>query len=198
MEIWRYRLRAKVWKLADGEPSTWDTEFFRPLSSFGFNLPQQIYPYGNEEGLALVEYDMWIPTIDWYAGEHQYQGIVEVMFDNFQVYFDAAGGDPTNSGLQGSAWANVERPEGTELARIEMPDAQQLVYWGTRDWTDITVDDGPYAVFSQKLWSDSNAARMQRSEGIWSWFRSVHFTAKFASIFWHPYKKELTKRRYGG
>lgn len=190
MEVRRYLIRARVWELSAGEPSTWDYEDFRPLTTSA-STTAKVYPYpatisGDDDlSFAITEFDNFRPSVYWTPREHQYAGIISVMFDEFRIGIDA-GGAP------GSAFANIEMPDGTEIGQIELPDCQHFVHWGTRDWTELAFG-APFVEFSQKLWNEVGAAEMQRSEAVWWWLRSVH--GGIVSMNWRRAQRKATSHR---
>lgn len=136
-----------------------------------FNTSPVDYPYDDDLNFAVEEGFLKHGfSIALGGSNHRYAGSYAVKFyDDFEIYYDPEGDNE-------SAWANIERPEETEVSRIEMPaGCQHLVYWGKRVWTKWTDGfGGNYLDFSAKMWSDADAAELQRSEAVFWWFRSVH------------------------
>lgn len=162
IEVKRYIARIKVWDAGGSEPGTWDIEEFRPIWNSGYLE----YDYGDDLEFSIRDWDTNTVMINYTADSTPVNQVI-FRLDDLTAEHDPVG---TNE----SAWASIEQPEGTERGRIEMPaGCQHLVYWGTRDWT--TLDFGfPYLDYSAKVWNDSGAAELQRSEAVWWWFRAVH------------------------
>jgi len=186
VEIRRYRVRVRLWDAGSAEPSTWDVDMFRTLRDGGgtFNA----YPYGDDEGIANLEVDLCTVALLYIARSFiDNTDYATILWDDIVVEHDAGG---TNE----SAHALVERPEGNEIGRIELPaGCQHFVYWGAGDWT--ALDSGfPYLSWSAKAWNDAGAAELQRSEAVWWWFRSVH-AGGIVSMHWKEGNRKPSIRR---
>lgn len=174
IEVRRYLIRARVWDASGAEPSTWDVEMFRPL--FDSGIPAD-YDYADNLEYALNEFDLATCAI-WFEHTGSPTAYTTLYCDDVIAENDPGG---TNE----SAFASIEQPEGTQRGEIEMSvGCQHLVYWGTRDWTELDVFGDPNLKYSAKVWNDPTAAELQRSEAVWWWFRSLHFNPTIVSMNW--------------
>lgn len=162
IEVRRYLIRARVWDASGAEPSTWDVEMFRPIIEGGV---WDDYDYADNLEYALLEHDVATCAL-WFDHTGTPTAYTTVYWDDLIAENDPGGSNE-------SAFASIEQPEGTQRGEIEMPSGcQHLVYWGTRDWTALDFGN-PYLDYSAKVWNDSAAAELQRSEAVWWWFRST-------------------------
>lgn len=162
LEIRRYVLRCKLWDASGAEPGTWAYEDFRPVPADWFGgTTWYTYPYSDIARDAAKAYTAFWPHI---SDKCNFcQATYTNQWDDIKVEYSPGGSI-------GDAWARMEQPEGTLVDEIEIPaGALQLVYWGTRNWTD-----GIYLDFSSRVWSDAGSAELQIATAAWWWFRSVH------------------------
>lgn len=183
IEVYRYRVRARVWDASGAEPSTWDYDNFRRLYN-----NSTAYPYTGQNQLNIWnrEADLFSPHIRCYTGVRDGTPIedLQVWFDDMKVEHNTGGehgadeDDPTSTHFQ------MEHPDGNILGEIEIPyGAQQIVYWGAKDFTEFVVGDDPYIEFAHKAWSETGAPAMQRAETLWWVLRSVHFNGKAVRVW---------------
>lgn len=157
----RYLIRVKVWDASGAEPAAWDYTQFIPVEGVASGSKID-YPYANNPRDAIksngaVGLGMSVDSSTFGAGTY------EIWWDNINVDYDP-GGDPEQMSIA------MERPEGTEIAEIDVPyGAAYFVYWGLRDWTDLSVADYNIA-YSTRVWNDLTAAELQRAEEVLTWF----------------------------
>lgn len=165
LEILRYRVRVRVWDASGAEPGTWDYDDFRPVY---IPFSRYDYPYSDDLGISLYETDSLTLYLEFRVKDVTTTDGYHAWVDDVVVTHDPIGSAD-------SAYASIERPEGNEVGSIELPvGCWHLVYWGTQDWTEFLVGDGPYLEFSAKSWNETTAAELQRSESVWWYFRSNH------------------------
>lgn len=161
IELKRYLLRVKVWDASGAEPGAWDYEDFPPM---GTSAPGTAYPFSDEVETAIVHgpFNIILTT----STNNDNSGH-STLWDDF-VIGENPYGDPDDM------TAVMEQPHGSNVGTQLVPyGAQQMVYWGTRDWT--ILDGGtPVLDFSSRVWSASGAAELQRAEAVFYWFRSLH------------------------
>lgn len=159
-EIKRYLLRVKVWEDAAGEPGTWDYEDFRSLLDGATPVD---YDYASDLYLTIRErQDRFLDLV---SGHDDALLVWETHWDDIKVEY-------TPYGSREDVSIATERPHGTKAGEIVIPDgAQQMVYWGKRDWTDLNFGI-PCLVFSSRIWSAVGAAELQQARLLWYWFRS--------------------------
>lgn len=166
IEVKRALIRMRVWDASGAEPSTWDYEDFTPIVSGGTFF----YPYGDDARFATLIYDeRYVDLLfEWGSITASAVSPVEIRFDDVVVATDPYG-DPEDMSVR------VERPEGSSIGEIVVPyGAGYLVYWGTRDWTEVTGGGDFGLALSARTWNDPGAAEMQRADGEFWYFRSVH------------------------
>ena len=165
IEVIRYKLKAKVWDGSGSEPGAWDYDDFRPMNDGG--VPSQ-YPYGDNINLSLKEHDAHTLGIVQQMNNVTSTDGFHVHHDNIKVAHDSEGSEGDTSFL-------IEKPEGIEVGRITLPvGCQQLIYWGTRDWTTLDPFNNAIVEFSAKGWKNPSSAKLQRAESLWWYFRSKH------------------------
>lgn len=164
IHIDRYRLRVRVWDASGAEPDTWDYDDYVHI------YPAGAYPYNDNPESA------WdLPASSLSVAAHA--GNVQLGTPGFQVQWDDIKVETDEgSGTRSPTHYTMERPEGTQIDQIEIPPgAQQVVYWGTRDWTTWdSYYQTPLITFSAKEWNELSAPSKQSAVSQWYWFRSVH------------------------
>lgn len=193
IEVHRFIVRVKLWEYAAGEPGAWTFEGPMAIRR-GVFIDRRDYPYGDDLHYSIEEgfNPLNIHTLNLSQGSanHRFAGSYAVKFYNdLVITYDPEG---TNE----SAWALMEKPEGNEVGRIEMPaGCQHLVYWGKRSWSQWEPALGSnYIDFSSKVWNDPTAAELQRSEAIWWWFR-ISRAGGFVSMNWRSSQRNSTSYR---
>lgn len=174
IEVYRYLLRVRVWDPTGAEPSTWDYEGFRNL-----NLPSSFpdYPYTGERlsDIWSAEAERLTPYVRIATGVIVGGGVeeMEASWDDLTVEHDC---DPDGTDETGTDTNfSMERPKGVEVESIVVPaGAQHMVYWGSRDWTELFFGDPSFIDFAMKAWNETDAPAMHRAETLAWWFRSVH------------------------
>lgn len=166
LEKRRYRWRIKIWDASGAEPGTWDMDVFLVSDNGGGTLANiKNYPYDDLltyahalrlQGPMFPAVTMiWGNTLEW-----------STYWDDIHIEYD-----PVGDGDDMVAW--LEGPTAP-AEQITIPyGAWQMVYWGTKDWTELDAGD-PYVVMDAKVWNDTDAAELQRAQCLLWWFRSVH------------------------
>jgi hypothetical protein len=127
------------------------------------------YPYNDAQDGWVIDGMMHSLEIRVDAYTDLYYGARRYSFDLVEVSQDLKGSNRTSTYFQ------MEKPEGTPVGQIEIPQgAQQIVYWGTQDWTNLNSFDNPEIEFSMRAWSGTAAPMLQLASTPWWWFRSVH------------------------
>lgn len=161
----RYLLRVRLWDATGAEPSTWDFEDFMPVddSSTGNLSTVKDYPYDDDVGYAhrLSIQDAMFPSV----------GMIWTDATAWSTYWDDIKVEVDPYGNPDDVEAAITDAASTTLGPITIPyGAQQLVYWGKRDWT--TFDGDPLLDFSGWVRNVAGAAQLQRAEALLYWFRA--------------------------
>lgn len=161
MELKRYLIRVKVWDATGAEPGAWDFEGFITLNLGGVT---KTYDYDDNLGLTTEVNDNRHLTLD--SKHNDAIAVWATHWDDILIEYDPYG-DRDDVSIA------TERPHGTKVGEIVVPDgAQHLVYWGSRDWTDLDAFGDSVLAFSSRIWNDPGAAELQQARLLWYLFRS--------------------------
>lgn len=183
IEIKRFLIRVKLWDATGAEPGAWDFSGFRPL----FKSPSwSAYPYGDDLDIS-ARHSVFRPRVLTVAFDTL--GQWETWWDDIKLAYDPYGDRKDVS-------VALERPEGTKIGEIVIPKgAQNMVYWGAKDWTEDDGFGSFVLVYSARTWNDPTAAELQRAEYIASYFRSLHKDFTLVSMNWRSSDRQAAARR---
>lgn len=183
----RYVLKVRIWDATGAEPSTWDFEDFMPVdnASTGNLTAVKDYPYDDDVGYAhraSVQGAMF-PSV----------GMICTDATQWNTYWDDVKVEYDPYGNPDDVEVAMTDANGTTLGPITIPyGAQQLVYWGKRDWTTL---DGSTPVLDFTSWvrNVAGAAQLQRAEALLYWFRAS--PSGIVSMNWRRAHRKSTSRR---
>lgn len=172
VEVKRYLIRIKIWEDGTGEPGAWDFEDFMPTADDAAAENAVDYNYGGINPFLDADLDDVVnfsPVVGSnLVGAGSSNNTWSSIWDDITVSTNPYGNAENTS-------IAVERPEGTKVGEIVIPEgAQHIVSWGARDWTELDAFSDEMIAFAARVWNNSAAAELQRAELAWFYFRSIH------------------------